>query len=104
MRDVTASDAALFGPEAVVHPPGPVTHRRPSRLCNQRTTRPNALASPNSHPAKRLFGHNADQTAGRNADPDANWEAPIGQRDHVARITRHSISRICSHGARPLLP
>src|SRR5216683_5990030 len=27
------------------------------------------------------------KTAGRNADPDADWEAPIGERDQVARST-----------------
>jgi hypothetical protein len=37
------------------------------------------------------------KSAGRNADPDADREAPLGHRDNVARVTRHLEFLIRSH-------
>jgi hypothetical protein len=37
------------------------------------------------------------KTARRNDDPDADGEASLGHRDHVARVTRHSAFLIRSH-------
>jgi hypothetical protein len=34
------------------------------------------------------------ETRRRNADPDANWETPPGDRDHLARITWHCVPRL----------